>query len=210
MEDLVHTKNTLISDNKYLSAQISLNKRPKSTVEINDMVNILKVEGGEDLYNYSEWLGVTNEPDFIAISSRHHYFFDEEELKNISTIITIKQLNQIQNLGEFFSTIYRLLPSNSSLIGSYVEEKRKNHIHPLNKVVLNGTITKSEALENGIIARNPFFNRIFSFFDSKTHKQMTKETVVELLKSHGFEIFDMTEINGLTYFYAQKVRVVTE
>jgi hypothetical protein len=209
MEDLVDTKKTFISDNKHIRSHIRLNTDTKGTLVSSEMVDILKVEGGESLFSYSEWLGVTNEPNFIVLSSRHHYYYDEEELKNISTIITIKQLNQIQNLGEFCETIYRLLPPGSRLIGSFLEASRKNH-NPYNNMRLNGSITKSEALENGIIARNLFLNMVFSLFDSKINRQMTKDGVNELLKSHGFEILDMTEFNGLTYFYAQKVRVVTE
>ena len=210
MEDMADTKKTFLTDNKQVRTQLSLNRDSARSVELNEMADILKSEGGESLFNYSEWLGVTNEPDFIVLSSRHHYYYDEEELKNISTIITIKQLNQIKNLGEFCETIFRLLPSGSKLIGSYSETRRKNHTNSDNNFPVNGSLTRSEAMENGIIARNPFLNMILSFFDSRTDRHMTKDGVNELLGSHGFKILDMTELNGLTYFYAQKDRVVAE
>jgi hypothetical protein len=174
------------------------------------MVDILKAEGGESLFNYSEWLGVTNEPDFIVLSSNHHYFYDEEELRIISTIITVKKINQIRNIGEFFETIFRLLPSGSKLIGSFVDNNRIENNYSITNSPINGSINKSVALENGIITRNPFLNMIFSLFDSKTNKAMSKARVNELLRAHGFKILDMTELDGITYFCAQKNRVVSE
>jgi hypothetical protein len=210
MNELVDTKKINSTDNMYVKTQISLKKAPVRTIETSEMVDILRAEGGESLFNYSEWLGVTNEPDFIVLSSHHHYYYDEEELRNISTIITVKKINQIKNLGEFFETIFRLLPSGSKLIGSFSDNRRNENIYSIKNSPVNGAINKSEALENGIITRNPFLNMVFSFFDSRTNKTMSKDGVNELLRSHGFKVLDMTDLDGLTYFYAQKVRVVTE
>jgi hypothetical protein len=210
MEEQADTKKLILTDNMQVRTRLSLNKSAEKAVETNEMVEILKTEGGDSLYNYSEWLGVTNEPDFIVLSSHHHYYYNEEELKNISTIITVKQLNQIKNAREFCETIFRLLPSGSKLIGSFTDNRRNKQIHSIDNSPVNGSLTSSEALENGIIARNPFLNRIFSFFDSRTNRQMSKDGVAELLRSHGFKILDMTELDGLTYFYAQKIRVVSE
>ena len=77
MNELVDTKKINVSDNMYVRTQLSLKKAPGSTIEAREMVDILKIEGGESLFNYSEWLGVTNEPDFIVLSSNHHYYYDE-------------------------------------------------------------------------------------------------------------------------------------
>jgi hypothetical protein len=210
MNELVDTKKMNVADNIYVRTQLSLSKPSSKTIETSEMVNVLRTEGGESLFNYSEWLGVTNEPDFIVLSSHHHYYYDEEELKNISTIVTVKKINQIKNLDEFFETIYRLLPSGSKLIGSFSENKRNENIYSINNSPVNGSINKSEALENGIITRNPFLNMIFSFFDSRANKAMSKDGVRKLLISRGFKVLDMTELDGLTYFYAQKTQVVTE
>jgi hypothetical protein len=46
--------------------------------------------------------------------------------------------------------------------------------------------------------------------DSKTYKYMSEKGVSLLLRDHGFNVLDMTEYNGLTYFLAQKVRVFVE
>jgi|WetSurMetagenome_2_1015567.scaffolds.fasta_scaffold95391_2 hypothetical protein len=207
---MIEIKTIELTDNKQVRTDVVLNRTTERRVESTEMIDILKVEGGEGLFNYSEWLGVTNEPDFIVLPSHHHYYYDEQELKNISTIVTIEKLNQIKNLGEFFETIYRLLPSGSKLVGSFAENRKFININSINSTSTSRSMSKSEALENGIISRNPFINMIFSFFDSRTNKQMNRNGVNDLLESHGFNVLDMTEHNGFTYFYAQKVRVVAE
>jgi hypothetical protein len=40
--------------------------------------------------------------------------------------------------------------------------------------------------------------------DSKTDRYLTRRNVLILLEKQGFIVLDMTELNGLTYFHAQK------
>jgi hypothetical protein len=47
---------------------------------------------------------------------------------------------------------------------------------------------------------------LYSLMDSKTNKYMSGRIVTLLLEDHGFKVLDMTELNGLTYFCAQKVK----
>jgi len=51
---------------------------------------------------------------------------------------------------------------------------------------------------------------LYSMIDSKTNKYMSERSVSLLLEDNGFKVFDMTELNGLTYFLAQKTRVIDE
>jgi len=41
--------------------------------------------------------------------------------------------------------------------------------------------------------------------DSKTNNYLSGRSVSLLLENHGFKILNMTELNGRTYFCAQKV-----
>ena len=42
--------------------------------------------------------------------------------------------------------------------------------------------------------------------DSKTDHNIDKKDVSGLLEKSGFNVVDITEINGLTFFYSQNVR----
>jgi hypothetical protein len=46
-------------------------------------------------------------------------------------------------------------------------------------------------------------NRFRNFLDSKTDHYINRDEAFELLSLNGFKVINMTEINGLTYFYAQ-------
>lgn len=210
MEDLVDTKKTFLTDNKYVRTQLSIDKAAARTIESDEMVQIIRAEGGESLYNYVEWLGVINEPEIIVLSSQRHYYYDEDDLKSISAVVNLKQLNQIKNLEEFFETIFRLIPQGSKFVGSFAENGKYKNSSFRDKSSLNGSLTTSEAAENGIISRNPFLNIIYSLIDLKTNRYMTKRSVEDLFTTCGFKILDMTDLNGLTYFLAQKTRPVAE
>jgi hypothetical protein len=41
--------------------------------------------------------------------------------------------------------------------------------------------------------------------DSRTDKYLSGKNVTSSLEDLGFKVLDMTELNGLTYFCAQKV-----
>ena len=48
--------------------------------------------------------------------------------------------------------------------------------------------------------------RLTNIMDSKTDHNIDKKDVSGLLEKSGFKVVDMTEINGLTFFYSQNVR----
>ena len=45
---------------------------------------------------------------------------------------------------------------------------------------------------------------MYSFIDSKTNRYLTKRIVTNLLKEVGLDLVGINELNGLTYFHAQK------
>ena len=45
---------------------------------------------------------------------------------------------------------------------------------------------------------------MYSIIDFRTNRYLTRRAVTNLLKESGLELVGMTEINGLTYFHAQK------
>ena len=69
---------------------------------------------------------------------------------------------------------------------------------------------RKDEIENGIISKFPFLNMLISLLDSKTNKYLSKRSVSLLLSDHGFKVMDMSEIDGLTYFCAQKIKKTKE
>ena len=175
---------------------------PIEVIESNPVFEKLAEEDQENFYNYLEKLGLVNDPDFIILSSSHHYYYDIEELKNIKTVINLKQLNYIKQIKDFLHTIYNILPKKSYFIGCFADNKNQN-------VLLSGS-NKSrqddDQIENGISSRISFLNKMLNIMDSRTNMYMTARTVTLLLEDAGLKVLDMNELNGLTYFCSQNIK----
>ena len=168
---------------------------------------LLGAECSEDLLNYIDWLGLSNDPNFLVLPSTHHYFYDAEEIKNVKTVINLKELNHIKDLKGFLHSIFRILPQKSYFIGSFLDSKKNNGYELRNSSSSHKNLMVNEAVENGIISRIPFLNMLYSLLDSKTNSYMSKASVAQLMSEHGFKVLDITELNGMTYFCTQRVPV---
>lgn len=166
---------------------------------------LLEAECGEDLVNYIEWLGLSNDSNFLVLPSTHHYFYDAEEMKNVKTVINQKELNYIKDLKGFLHSIFRILPQKSYFIGAFLDNKNNNGYELRKSNSSNKNILVNEAVENGIISRIPFLNMLYSLLDSRTNSHMSKASVSQLLSNNGFKVLDITELNGMTYFCAQRI-----
>lgn len=172
----------------------------------NPVLENMTAEGCEDFVSYIEWLGLARDPDLVVLSSMHHYYYDAEEMKNVKSVINLKVLNQIKDIKGFLHSIFHILPQKSYFIGCFVNNKKSNgfELRMSHSSVKNNM--NSEAIENGIISRIPFLNMLYSLMDSKTNKYLSRKSVTFIIQDHSFKVLDMTELNGLTYFCAQRIQ----
>jgi len=149
-------------------------------------VNII-AEAGENFFRYLKNIGLAKAPDLIVLSSRHHYYCDENELKRVRTLINLKKLNLIKHLDAFLFTLFHVLPQNVNFIGCFSDSKALN--------------------ANSFYFYRPLrlYNRLVNLFESPIDKSMDKNMVAEILERNGFKIVNMTEMNGLIYFHSQKI-----
>lgn len=169
------------------------------------LFKIFADEGREHFFNYVDWLGFAKDPNLVVLSSMHHYYYDEEEMKRARTVVNMKELNQIKRTASFIHSIFHIMQPKGYFIGCFVDNKKKNGFTLKDKTLDYHSEKNSQAVENGIISRYPFLNRIFGYMDSKTNKYLSRRDVTSLLSDRGFKVLDMTELNGLTYFCAQKL-----
>ena len=167
-------------------------------------IEILITEGGRSFYNYVEWLGLAKETDLIVLSSKHHYYYDPVEMNNITTIINLKELNQIKQINTFLNSCLTFLPEKSNFVGCFIDNEKVNGYEIRNLSNSYPDKKNVEDLENGIISRFPFINMLYSIMDSKTNRYMSRKSISLLLEEYDFKVMDMTEYNGLTFFHSQK------
>jgi hypothetical protein len=169
---------------------------------------IIASEGSLDFVNYLEWLGFSNDPNLVVLSSVHHYYYDAEEMENVRTVVNLIELNQIKEADDFIRSIYNLIPLKSYFIGCFVDNQKNNKYSLKNKLASNNPVKDAEEVENGISSRIPFLSMLYNLLDSKINKHLSGTEVTQMLSDPGFKVIDMTELNGVTYFCAQKVLAV--
>lgn len=163
---------------------------------------IIASEGPEDFVTYLEWLGFLKEPDLIVLSSAHHYFYDAEEMKSVRTVVNLIELNQIREVDSFLDSMFDLLTHKSYFIGCFTDSQKNSRYSLKNRPASNNQEKDNE--ENSISSRIPFLNMLYNLLDSRINKYLSKSEVNSLLNDRGFKVIDMTELNGLIYFCAQK------
>jgi hypothetical protein len=150
------------------------------------IVNMI-AEDGENFFRYLKSLGLSRENNLVVLSSRHHYFYDEDELKNVRTLVNLRKLNMIKYLDEFLFTLVQVLPPDTNFLGCFTD---------------SGSFGENGA---GTLIPLRQLRRLFNAFDPAVERSMDRKQVSGKLEEHGFKITDMSEMDGLVYFCAHKV-----
>lgn len=205
MRNVVTANELNVLNNQKVNTYINLSDNSEVYPENNEVSKILSAEGCENFLQYIEESGLADDPDILILSSQHHYYYDAEEMKNIRTVVNLKEFNQIKDVKSFLQTIYHLLPFNSNFVGCFLDNRKVN-VFELRKISSNlQKKTDYDKLEeNGIISHVPFINMIYSFMDSRINKYFSARSVRNLLEESGFRVVNMKDMNGITYFHSKK------
>jgi hypothetical protein len=144
----------------------------------------LTAEGGVTFFQYLKSFDLFREPELLILSPNIHFYYDENDLKDVRTFILLRKLNLIKELDTFLSTLSLILPANVNFVGCFSDNKTLKW--------------------NGFVSN--ISNKINNILDSKTDHFLDKKDVSELLGKHGFKIINMTEMDELILFYSQTVR----
>ena len=143
----------------------------------------LKDEGGENFYEYLDWLGMTEDSDIIVLPLTQHYYYDYDDLRGVKTIINLRRLNLIKNLDGFIRSLQDMLSPGASFIGCFADWKSQRY--------------------TGIPSK--MYKGILNMIDSRTDSDLDLEEVSRRLEKNGFRLLDITEFSDLTYFRAVSI-----
>jgi hypothetical protein len=196
-----------ISIRENLTEIVNLSLPVKSTdlVVADEAVDNLMTEGGEDFYNYVKSIGLAKDTDLIVLSSRHGYYYDVHEMKNVRTVINLKELNKIKQIKSLFKSYLHFLPNSCNFVGCFVNNKKVERFVLRNSSDFIENRKCSDAVKLGIFSTYPFINKLYSIMDLRTNTYMSERSVFLLLKDHGYKVMDMTEFNGRTFFHSKRV-----
>jgi len=154
---------------------------------INPVMENIRSEAGIDFIQYLHFLQLEKETNLMALSSKHHYYYDLDDMKSIKMLVNLEKLNKIKSLGSFLQTVVRVLPKEAIFIGYFKNDTGNRSVFSINQT------TK-------------FFNGMVNYFDSKTDRSLTKDNVSRILEEHKLKVVDITDINGMTYFCSRNTR----
>ena len=150
----------------------------------NEVPDKLAAEVDENFLSYLNWHGLANEKKLLILSSKLHYYYDYEELKDVTTLINLKKLNLVKHLDDFLKSLYDGLSPKTNFVGCFTDRNA----------------------QRGVSRTFRLYKRFLNFLDSKIDVEIDSENFSRVLESHGFKVIDMTVINGLTYFRTQNHR----
>lgn len=181
MEEIsVLSRPATVADRKGRS-NINKPRTVSETRKINQVVENHVQEVDENFLTYLNYHGLANGDKLLVLSSTSHYYYDYDELKEITTLINLKKLNLVKHLDDFLHTLRDGLSPKTNFIGCFTDKKA----------------------QKGVSMTSRFYKRFLNFLDSRIDVEIDRKDFSKQLESHGFKIIDMTEINGLTYFTTQ-------
>lgn len=155
---------------------------------VNPIFDNIIAEGGEDFFQYLNWMGLVRDPNLMILSSIRHYYYDLNDFQGVNTLINLKMLNYLKHLDSFLCTLFRILPDKSNFVGYFKKDNSKNGSDVSN---IHQPAKSARMFKN--------------IFGSSVITRLSIKYVSMLLENHGFKVVDMTEINGLTYFVSKNI-----
>jgi len=150
-------------------------------------MHLLLRNGSKDFYNYLSRLNMMQHSNSILVlPDKQHFYYDITEIQQFDTIINIKKLNYIKKLDHFIYSLYCVVKKDSYFCGCFMNNKTPMNISGNHKWM-------------------KFVRALLLIFDSIMARLLSEKDIYALFKAHDFEIVDMKEIHGVTYFYAKKV-----
>jgi len=179
-------KNTKLNNYKSQVDDVTVEKSSPEMKVFSPSTAYLSAKDGVNFFHYLKRFKLSNKPDLMVLPLNHLYYYDGDDLKTVSTIINLKKLNLIKDMDTFLQTLSHILPPNVNFLGCFSDSKN-----------IKGP---------GLMLR--LYVRLNNLLDSKTDRLLDQKEVSGILAKYGFKIVDMTEIDGLTFFYSQNVNQV--
>jgi hypothetical protein len=145
---------------------------------------------GLSFFRFLRSRGISAEENLVVLSSKDHFSYDKDELRNVRILVNLRKLNLIKHLDVFLSALVRILPPDTSFIGYFSDER-----------------SGKDSAFNVIRMVFPL-SRLFRWPDSGKKHSMNRDKVMDLLWKNGFKTIAMKEINGHTYFISQNIQSI--
>ena len=161
MEDIAVLQRSVMSRDRIVRTNLNRSKISTETRKNNLIPDKLVAEVDENFLNYLDRNGLSKEDNLLVLSSKLHYYYDYEELKEVKTLINLKKLNLIKHLDDFLQSLCNGLSPKANFIGCFYDRKTKS----------------------GISMTSRLYKRFLNFLDSKIEVDINSSDFSKLLES---------------------------
>jgi hypothetical protein len=186
-----------IASDSSISTKYVIPEKPRFSQQNTDV--------SETFSEYIALLRIPGDLNLMVLPSSNHYYYETKDLKKVKILVNMKQLNDIKNIRDFLRNVSSVLPLKSYFIGTFFNNKDKNIFLPDPHRPRKASSESSDLVENEITTRVQFLNLLYRLIDFRIEKYMTKTAATLKLVEASFNVLNMTDIKGLTYFCAQKI-----
>jgi hypothetical protein len=181
MAEIATLRKTRVSPQTKVNSDSQTKRIPSESPAGYTAMDSLIAEGGESFLNYINTLGLSDEQNLLVLPAKSHYYYDDSELKSVTTLINVKKLNLIKHLDSFLQNVCLVMSPKTNFIGCFCE--------------------KGQQGKSGLVSR--MYKGFINILDSRTDNEIDRKNFTRMLESYGFQVIDMTMIDGLTYFRTQ-------
>lgn len=170
----------------------------------NELSDKLCRYGQCDMYNYLEKLELNSLSKSIVLLSSNHYFFKKEELRGIEMLVDIQNLSTRKTIEPYLNSIHSNIPDGCYFTGCFKAPTSKFSGKPDYHQYLFEFKQDLEEMGKGSDNLLGMIDKMINRLTISLSQNLTRADVEELFMKTGFNVMDMTEINGRIYFSAIK------
>ncbi|MBN1789429.1 MAG: sugar transferase [Bacteroidales bacterium] len=168
---------------------------------------ILKVANKGVLDYISEHLDLKTLHQSIILSTDTSSFAEEVDFNNVQSIVNLRRVNYTQQINELFRAVNKLLPDRGIYIGRVeTYNDRKKLIFKQAGRHLGQLLWYVDFLIHRVVPRLRMFEKLYHYLTKSQFHAISNTEILGRLVYCGFDIVDIREIDGLSYFVARKVK----
>ncbi len=203
MEQYLHTTETPTDRRK--EQKSSLIKRDKNYQDTNsELSNKLYRYGHCELYDYLYNFNLNSLKKSIVLLSSNHYFFKKEDLHDIEMVVDVQNLARRRNIESYLNSIHSNIPDGCYFTGCFETPTSRFSGNPDYHKYLFEYEEMPGKNHNGSGNLLGIIDKLYNRLRISLYQNLTRADAETLFRKTGFNVIDMTEINGRIYFSAIK------
>lgn len=157
-----------------------------------------------DVYDYLDNYNLNSLGNSIVLLSSNHYFFEEKDLQEVKMVVDIQNLARRRNIESYLNRIHSSIPDGCYFTGCFETPESKFSSSPDYHKYLFEYKEDLGKIQNGSMNLLVIIDKLITRLNTSFYHNLDRADAEALFIKTGFNVMDMSEINGRIYFSAIK------